>query len=112
MAMELVWRGRTHYSMGLAGGLSTALLLGLFAANPMPLWAAFLCGAVLITAVEFLFGFVFNLRLQRGVWDYSGRRLQLFGQICLGYSLLWGVLGAFLWVLVCVALGRPMFTPL
>lgn len=108
MALELVWRGRTHYSMGLAGGLCTALLLSLFAANPMPLWAAFLWGAAVITAVEFLFGFVFNLRLQKNVWDYSAHRLQLYGQICLGYSLLWGVLGTFLWALAGVALQRGL----
>lgn len=106
MGMEVVWRGRTHYSMGLAGGLCTALLIGLFAARPMPLWAAFLWGSAVITAVEFLFGVVFNLHLQKDIWDYSDRRFQLYGQICLGYSLLWGVLGVFLWSLTNIALGR------
>lgn len=106
MGMEMVWRGRTHYAMGLAGGLCTVLLIGLFATNPMPVWAAFLWGSAVITAVEFLFGVLFNLRLQKDIWDYSRHRFQLYGQICLGYSLLWGVLGVFLWALPGVALGR------
>lgn len=42
-----------------------------------------------VTAVEFIFGVVFNLMLKMNVWDYSGVPLNILGQICPLYSLLW-----------------------
>ncbi len=97
MGLELLWRRRTHWSMGLAGGVCAALLWALFTARPMPWWGAYLWGAAVITAVEFLTGLVVNRWLGLGVWDYSARRFQLYGQICLGFSLLWGLLGLAIW---------------
>lgn len=94
MCLELIWRGRTHWSMGLAGGTCVVLLYGVYTHVRMSMFAAFLCAALLVSAVEFLFGFVFNLVLRNGVWDYSSWRFNLYGQVCLPYSLLWGGLGA------------------
>lgn len=62
------------------------LLHALFVLRPMPLAAKCIAGAVLITAVEFLFGWVVNIRLGRSAWDYSNMKLNLYGQICLRYS--------------------------
>ncbi len=47
-----------------------------------------LCGLV-ITAVELIFGLVFNVILGLDVWNYSGQPYNLFGQICLFFSLIW-----------------------
>lgn len=47
-----------------------------------------------VTAVEFVFGVVFNIILKMNVWDYSGVPFNLFGQVCLLYTILWGILGA------------------
>ena len=44
-----------------------------------------------VTAVEFIFGLIFNVWLQRDVWDYSNKSFNVMGQICPVYSLLWGV---------------------
>ena len=52
MGLELLWRKRTHWSMGVAGGLCAILLLPLFAAAPLPFWGAFLCGTVGSSDVE------------------------------------------------------------
>lgn len=52
------------------------MLHALFVSRPMPLAAKCIAGAVLITAVEFLFGWVVNIRLGRSVWDYSNMKLQ------------------------------------
>ena len=85
---ELAWRGRTHWTMLLAGGLSL-LLLYFVGGMGLSLWQRCVLGMVLITALEFLFGCVLNLRLGLGIWDYSDRPGNLLGQICPGFSLAW-----------------------
>ena len=65
--IEMVYRGRTHYSMFFAGGI---------------ILAAFYC-------LELVFGLVFNRALGMGVWDYSRVPLNLWGQICLPFTLIW-----------------------
>lgn len=57
-------------------------------------YKASLC-SLCVTGVEFIFGVVFNIMLKINVWDYSGMPFNLFGQVCLLYTFLWGVLSAF-----------------
>ena len=50
-----------------------------------------------VTAIEFIFGVVFNIWLKMGVWDYSNVPFNIMGQICPMFSILWvGVAIAFL----------------
>ena len=58
----------------------------------LPLPFKCLLGAVIITAVEFCFGCVVNLKFQRNVWDYSRMRGNVLGQICPYFSMLWCIL--------------------
>lgn len=53
----------------------------------------FLGAAVVATAVEWFTGKILERMKQKKWWDYSGKRWNLDGYICLQYSLLWGVLG-------------------
>ena len=46
-------------------------------------------GAVIITLVELATGMVVNHLLGLQVWDYSDVPMNIFGQVCLPYSLLW-----------------------
>lgn len=94
--LELIWRGRTHWSMLLAGGLCFAVLglLNLSLAGRMRFWTLAVMGAVSITAVEFGFGVVFNLCLQMDVWDYSHLPVNLYGQVCLPFTALWVIVSA------------------
>lgn len=46
-------------------------------------------GAGIITGVELVFGLIFNRALGMGVWDYSRVPLNLWGQICLPFTLIW-----------------------
>ena len=92
--LEILWRGHSHMSMFFAGGLAFLLLHGIFSGigTAWPLFAKCLWGAAVITSIEFLFGAVVNLEFQWNVWDYSTQPLNLYGQICLPYTLLWGLL--------------------
>lgn len=88
--IEVLYRGRTHYSMFFAGGIILISCIYFDRTHKdTPLWLKCLFGAILITVVEFLFGVVFNLLLHMQVWDYSNMPLNLLGQICLPFTLIW-----------------------
>ena len=97
VGLELLWRGRSHGSMFLAGGLCFLLLSKLCTLKPrLPLALRCLVGAGVITCVELGMGLLFNRDYR--VWDYRLLPWNLWGQVCLSYSLLWipVSLGAFL----------------
>lgn len=85
MGVELLWRGHTHWTMGIVGGVCFVLIGGLNNYLPweMPVWQQAVCGSAMVTGV------VLNLYLGLGVWDYSNMPCNLLGQICLPYSVLW-----------------------
>ena len=60
----------------------------------MPLVRQMLIGAIVITALEFVCGCIVNLWLDWNVWNYSNMPFNLFGQICLPFSILWFFLSA------------------
>lgn len=43
----------------------------------------------IITLLEFVTGYIVNIQLNIGVWDYSYLPYNFMGQICLPYSILW-----------------------
>ena len=86
--LELLWRGRTHYSMFLAGGTSLLLLGKLNRAEPkLPLFLRAVVGSGIITMVELTAGLIFNRSYT--VWDYRDQWGNWLGQICPLFSLLW-----------------------
>lgn len=89
--LELVWRGHSHWTMFVLGGLCFAFIGMINELIPwcMPIWQQTLIGAAIITALEFLVGCIVNLGLDWHVWDYSDMPLNLLGQICVPYILLW-----------------------
>ena len=91
--IEILWRGRTHWSMALAGGFS---FLGLSKISERLknscLFVKALAGCLFITTIEFIFGVLFNIILKRKVWDYSKMPLNFCGQICALYSFFWLIL--------------------
>lgn len=89
--VEVLWRGYSHWTMAVLGGLCF-LLVG--AINEVltwdtPLWRQALYGAVIITALELAAGVILNLALGLDIWDYSSMPCNFLGQICLPYFLLW-----------------------
>lgn len=91
--IEIAFRGRSHWSMAICGGVC---LCAIYHMNRRlrhkPIFFRALCGALIITAVEFVCGCIVNLLLGWKIWDYSGMPYQLLGQICLPFSLLWAAL--------------------
>lgn len=88
---ELCWRGRTHWSMALLGGLCLCGILYVSECTEgvLDLFSrALLCG-IIISEAEFIFGVMFNLIAGLGIWDYTEKPLNLLGQVCAEYSLLW-----------------------
>ena len=86
--LELLYRGRSHYSMFLAGGVCFLLLGKLEEVRPrLPGWARPLVGAGIITMVELAAGLVFNR--DYSVWDYRNVPGNFCGQICPRFTLLW-----------------------
>ena len=95
--IEILWRGRTHWTMFILGGLCF-VIMGLLNEYTFPWhWCLFrqsLVSACIITTFEFLTGCVVNIWLKWQVWDYSNLPFNLLGQICLYYFLLWIPLSA------------------
>ncbi|MFR5876676.1 MAG: putative ABC transporter permease [Eubacterium sp.] len=92
--IELIYRARTHYSMFFCAGIAIMILLAVYVNNKNinPFIFA-LIAAVTITSLEFIFGVIFNIWLKMNVWDYSNVPMNLFGQICLPFTLIWLVFG-------------------
>lgn len=90
-SMEMIFRGRSHWSMILVGGICF-LAVGLInevVPWEVPLVKQCIIGSMTITVVEFVSGVLINIILKWNVWDYHNMPLNLLGQICLPFSLLW-----------------------
>ena len=88
-ALEILWRGRTHHSMALAGGLSMMMLHRINGLQAGRMRKAMM-GGLGITAIEAACGMIWNRSHQ--VWDYRKMPLNWRGQICLPYTALWCLL--------------------
>ena len=93
-------RGKHFANRGAAAGPfcfvygSTAVLLavGFTDLRSDPVYLFFAC-TLASTVMEWLTAKLLERLHRRKWWDYSGKRFNLNGYVCLQYSLLWGVLG-------------------
>lgn len=94
-ALEILWRGYTHWTMALTGGVVLVGLNGLRRrvrrAGPLTRCVS---GAACITAAEYVVGCTVNRHYHMRVWDYSQELGNLHGQICPKYAALWLALAA------------------
>jgi len=89
--LEILYRGRSHYSMFLCGGILfywISLFNRRYSSSLHLITKMILC-TFIITFLELLFGILFNLYLEKQVWDYSNQFYNYKGQICLTFSILW-----------------------
>ena len=96
MSLEILWRGYTHWTMGILGGICF-ICLGLI--NELlswetPLVLQMFIGSIIITILEFITGCIVNLWLGLNVWDYSGLSGNILGQTCPQFALLFLPLSA------------------
>lgn len=94
--IELLWRGYSHWSMFLLGGICFIALGLINEIIPweMPLTVQMFIGCAIITVLEFITGCIVNLWLGWDVWDYSELPCNLLGQISLRSSIGWYFLSA------------------
>lgn len=91
--LEILWRGHTHWTMLLCGGICLMLLVQIeHRMSQKDIWRKSAAGCGMITAVEFGVGCIVNKGLGMQVWDYSDVPGNLFGQICLPFMLIWFVI--------------------
>lgn len=88
--IELLYRGHTHYSMFMIGGIC-GVLIGLINDNTpdMPLLPQCILGTIIITIIELLSGLFLNIYLGLNIWDYSNQPFNFMGQICPQFSIIW-----------------------
>lgn len=89
--IEILFRGYSHWTMGILGGLSF-ISIGLI--NEIldwntPLFIQCIIGGCVITLYEFIAGLILNIWLDMGIWDYSQMPFNILGQICLPFSIAW-----------------------
>ncbi len=92
--IEMLWRGYSHWSMLIVGGLCFVMigLINEYYSYDIPLIWQMMIGACIVTAVEFVSGCIINLWLGLNVWDYSDMPFNIWGQVCLPYMVLWFLL--------------------
>jgi uncharacterized membrane protein len=95
MALEILWRGYTHWTMGLVAGIATVLigLINEFFPKDTPLMVQAPIASLIITELEYISGEILNVHLGLNIWDYSQMPLNVDGQVCLPASLLWMAIG-------------------
>jgi len=92
--IELLWRGYTHWTMLLLGGISFSAIYFIENTFRYSLLIKSAAASLFITAAELVTGFIVNILLGWDVWDYSDVFLNIAGQICPLFS--------FFWFLLCV----------
>lgn len=91
--LEILWRGYSHWTMMILGGIC-GLLIGLIneITPTMKIWQQMLLGSIIVTILEFVGGCILNIWLNLGIWNYSSMPFNILGQVCLVYTILWFLL--------------------
>ena len=94
--IELVCRGRSHWTMAVVGGICFILcgLLNEIFTWESTIWFQMLICSLIITAVEFISGLILNIHYGLAIWDYSNIPFNILGQICLPFTILWFFISA------------------
>lgn len=91
IVIELLYRGYTHWSM-FCVAFFAFILIGLineFISWNISLWKQMLIGSGIVTVLEFISGYILNIKLGLHIWNYSNVPFNIMGQICLPFSIAW-----------------------
>ncbi len=104
--IELIWRGYSHWTMALTGGLCFSFIYsGECKFYKEPRWKRCVAGSLFISLCELIVGFFVNIVFLWNVWDYSDMPFNIFGQICPLYSIFWFLL-CFAAGYICIPLKK------
>lgn len=89
--IECIYRGYSHWTMYCLGGL-LFIVCGLI--NEVAPWDINLfkqmgISAIVITLLEFITGYIVNIKLGWHVWNYSNLPFNIMGQISLPFTIIW-----------------------
>ena len=89
--IELLYRGHSHPSMFITGGVAFLCVGAINNHLPWRMGFVLQCviGGLVITVLELIVGLIVNVWLGLGVWDYSHMRFNVMGQIVPVYTLAW-----------------------
>ena len=92
--IEVAYKGDSHYSMLITGGLCFLFMEGInsYFDRNMPLIFQMLYSAVIVTLLEFISGVIVNIVFNLNVWDYSNIPFNIMGQICPRFFVIWFML--------------------
>ena len=95
-SLEMVFRGFSHWTMFVLGGICLVFFTvqGQMLHWEDPMWRQILRCTIFVVSAEFITGIIVNKWFQLAIWDYSTMPLQLFGQICLPFAILFSGLCA------------------
>lgn len=100
---RFVNRGVTNGPFCTLYGLA-ALIITLITNNTSSLFGIFISGVIYGSALELIAGKVLERVNKNKWWDYSNKKFNLDGYICIRYSLLWGILS-----IALVRICNPLF---
>lgn len=92
--IEILFRGYTHWSMVITGGLCFLIFYIFNITLPTnSLILRCIVSLIVITTLEYYAGYIVNILLKWNVWDYSNLAYNIKGQICLTFSAIWFLFG-------------------
>ena len=91
VTIEVFFREHSHWTMFLLGAICGIIIGKLNDKAPwnIPIWLQMIIGGLIVTVLEFIWGYVLNIKLGLGLWDYSNMWGNFMGQICPLFSLAW-----------------------
>lgn len=100
--IEMLFRGFSHWSMFCVGGLAFlfCIMQGVKMKWTEGLWIQIIRAVIYAISLEFTTGIIFNKWLHKNIWDYSDQPLQLWGQICVPFMIIFSGL-----LLIAILLG-------
>ena len=96
VGIEYLYRGYSHWTMAILGAICFILLgaINEFFSWETPFWKQCVLGAIIVTVLEYITGYIVNIKLGWNVWDYSNLPFSLHGQINLFFGIAWVFLSA------------------
>lgn len=89
--MEIVYRGYSHFSMIIVGGICFILIgaINEVSNKQIPLLLQMILSVLIVDTIELISGIFLNRILLLNIWDYSNLRFNFLGQVSLRSSIAW-----------------------